>query len=218
MEALSAGGDISTIGGLNLGFHSAYLVAERIQVISKHNDDEQYIWESTGGCTFAITTDVVNLPLGRGTEIRLYLKENQWEYLEEIKIKDIVKKHLEFTSYPIQLVVVENVCHRCCSLYSLARTDSLLQDVEDDEFVTREDYKRSKNIRAQETSYVTINKKRPILARNPSDVTAREYGALYKWLSNDWDEYLAVKHFAVEGMVELKAIVFIPKRYELGRT
>merc|ERR1711981_1489055 len=202
MEAMAAGGDISMIGQFGVGFYSAYLVADKVTVITKSNDDEQYIWESAAGGSFTVMKDDEK-PHGdikRGTKLILTLKEDQSEFLEERRLKDLVKKHSEFVGFPIELYVEKSNEKEVTDSEEEEAEEKKEEEgeegdepkIEEVDEAEKEKKKKTKKVKEVTHDWEQLNKNKP--------------------LSIDWEDHLSVKHFSVEGQLEFKALLFAPRR------
>jgi molecular chaperone HtpG len=212
MEAIQAGADISMIGQFGVGFYSAFLVADKITVITKHNDESHYLWESSADGSFRIG-EVEHSDIIRGTSIVLHLKDDALEFLEENKLKELVKTHSQYISFPIELYVEKEVEEKedvDDKEESLDEKDEDLnekgeEDVEEDDVKVEE----LKNKVVKE--FERLNDQKPIWVRKSEDVTDEEYQAFYKNVSGDHGEYSRVKHFSVEGNLVFSSLLFLPK-------
>jgi len=214
IESISAGADISMIGQFGVGFYSAYLVADRVTVISKNNADVQYRWESTAGGSFSITTDD-SMELKRGTAIILYLKDDMHNYLAEEEVKKLIKKHNQFIDYPIYLQTVktrtieetkEETVEEVVQENSGTDNEPKVEDVE-------EEKKEPSPPKTEEyIDWEYVNQEKPLWNRSAKDITHEEYASFYKTISGDYDEHLDLTHFSVEGQLEFKGLLYVPKR------
>ena len=193
LESLTTGADISMIGQFGVGFYSAYLVAEKVTVISKNNDDKQHRWESMAGGSFTVSEDS-SMDIKRGTALILHLKDDMAKYLEENEIKSLIKTHNQFIDFPIYIQV--------------SKTRDIISEKEDES--TECAVPESKKETYYEWEYV--NQSKPIWTRNPKEVTTDEYNSFYKSICGDYENPLDVSHFAVEGQIEFKGLLFIPSR------
>ena len=215
IESLQAGADVSCIGQFGVGFYSGFLVADKVEVISKHNDDNEYCWSSNAGGTFNISESSTGMK--RGTKLVLHLKDDQKEYLEENKIRELIKKHSQFIGYPISLFVSKTVEKEVEDDTEEVIEEDIDGDEDDApkiEEVEEEDSdkpKKMKTISETITEFEELNKEKPLWLKKEEDVSKEEYVSFYKHISNDYDEYLKVKQFSIEGQIEFKSLLFIPK-------
>jgi len=246
LENAASTKDLQLIGQFGVGFYSVFLVADKVTVSSKKNDDEQYVWESTGNGSFMIQQDDSEDKLTRGTKLVLHLKDDMQEYLEESKIIDLVKKHNQFVNFPI---FIETVKTREVEVEKAdddenKETDAEKKDDDENKDESNDDEKnddenkdesndeekkdddenkdetnddsKKEEVKSTKTEtyteYEQINKEKPLWCRNPKDVTEDEYTDFYKSFTGDFDAHLDVSHFSVEGQVEFKSLLYIPKR------
>jgi len=225
LEAIGKGDSLSLIGQFGVGFYSAFLVANKVVVASKANDDEQHVWTSTADAKFFVTKDPRGDTLGRGTRVTLHLKDDAIEFVEQDKIKNLVKKYSEFIQYPIKLFLSKEVRktvpadeeEKPAATEEKPAEDKPADDAEiKDEGETKptEETKteepKTKTVTEQVWEWENINEVKAIWLREKSDITDDEYNNFYKTITKDHENPLAYTHFSAEGEIEFKAILFIP--------
>merc|ERR1711862_708955 len=184
-EAMAEGADANLIGQFGVGFYSAFLVADKVSVTSKCNDDPvQHVWESSADASFTVVDDPRGNTLGRGSRVTLHLKEDAHDYLSEDKLKDTARKYSQFIQFPIYVKVKKE------------------EEEEED--------KKPKKKTVYE--WEQVNTQKAIWLRAKEDVTEEEYNEFYKGISKDYLDPLAYTHFNAEGEIEFKSILFLPKK------
>jgi heat shock protein beta len=219
VEALSEGADMSLIGQFGVGFYSVYLVADKVRVISKNNDDDQYIWESTADSSFSVAKDPRGNTLGRGTEITMFLKEDALDFMKQEKLEELVQRYSEFITFPIKLYkktteTVEVEEEEEEDDESAPASDDAEKKDSDVEVADAEEEsakpKEPKTEKVDRWDWHRVNSNVAIWARDSKEITDAEYQGFYKSMSKDFSDARTWIHFKAEGEVEFKGILFVP--------
>merc|ERR1711959_71731 len=221
LEKLKDGGDVNLIGQFGVGFYSVYLVADKVTVTTKHNDDKQLIWESTADSSFTIKEDpnAETDPLGRGTRVTLHLKDDCKEFTEADKLKELVKKYSEFINFPIMLKTTKEVEEEVPVEEGDEEEEKKEGDEEKKEGDDLEikdgddaDKKKTKKVKKEVVEFNQVNSEKAIWTKSTKEVEDSEYESFYNTISKETDGPLSKMHFSAEGEIEFKSILFVPKK------
>jgi len=215
LEAMAEGADANLIGQFGVGFYSAFLVADKVSVTSKCNEDPvQHVWESSADASFTVVDDPRGNTLGRGSRVTLHLKEDAHDYLSEDKLKETAKKYSQFIQFPIYVKVKKEVDADTEEDEDDDKDDEEEKDdveaKDDEEKEEAEEEKKPKKKTVFE--WEQVNTQKAIWLRAKEDVTEEEYNEFYKGISKDYLDPLAYTHFNAEGEIEFKSILFLPKK------
>jgi heat shock protein beta len=216
LEAMAEGADANLIGQFGVGFYSAFLVADKVTVTSKCNDDPvQHVWESSADASFTVVPDPRGNTLGRGSRVTLHLKEDAHDYLSEDKLKEASKKYSQFIQFPIYVKVKKEVDAEA----EEDDDDDDKDEEEKDEVETKDDEEKDEEKKEEKKptkktvyEWEQVNTQKAIWLRAKEDVTEEEYTEFYKSISKDYLDPLAYTHFNAEGEIEFKSILYLPKK------
>merc|ERR1712088_1051123 len=215
LEAMAEGSDANLIGQFGVGFYSAFLVADKVSVTSKCNEDPvQHVWESSADASFTVVADPRGNTLGRGSRVTLHLKEDAHDYLSEDKLKETSKKYSQFIQFPIYVKVKKEVDAEAEEEDDDDDKEEEEEEKDDVETKDEEEKEEKKDKPAKKTVYEweQVNTQKAIWLRSKEEVTEEEYTEFYKSISKDYLDPLAYTHFNAEGEIEFKSILFLPKK------
>merc|ERR1719426_78352 len=216
LEAMADGADANLIGQFGVGFYSAFLIADKVTVTSKCNEDPvQHVWESSADASFTVVDDPRGNTLGRGSRVTLHLKEDAHDYLSEDKLKETAKKYSHFIQFPIYVKVKKEVDTDTEEDDDDDKDDEEEKDdveTKDDDEEKEEEEKKPSGGKKTVYEWEQVNTQKAIWLRAKEDVTEEEYNEFYKSISKDYLDPLAYTHFNAEGEIEFKSILFLPKK------
>ncbi len=181
--------DLDIIGQFGIGFYSIFMVADKVEVTSKSylKGAPANVWTSEGTGDFIIDSSEKAI---RGTEVKLHLKEDESEYLDQFRIESIVKKYSNYVSFPIYVSKVESEAEKA---------------------EKKEDKDESKDKEGEDKEPKPVNELEPLWKRTPKDITEEDYKGFYHFISNRYDDYLHIINYKVDGKVQFRAILYVPE-------
>jgi len=217
MEKFKQGDNVNLIGQFGVGFYSAFLVADEVTVITKHNEDsKQWVWRSDSQGQYTITEDPRGVTLGRGTQIVLHLKEDALEFANQDTLRALVKKYSEFINFPIYLWASSEeskdvpLTEEEIEAELAKKKEDDTEDVNLDGEPTKADIPTTKTVTQTVWGWDLMNQHKPIWTRNPKEITEEEYNDFFKALTKETQDPLAHIHFSGEGDVDFRSILYIP--------
>ncbi|CAA3020092.1 heat shock 90-6, mitochondrial [Olea europaea subsp. europaea] len=207
-ESKDAGADSNLIGQFGVGFYSAFLVSERVEVSTKSpKSDKQYVWEgeaNSSSYTIREETDP-SKHIPRGTRLTLYLKRDDKGFAHPERIQRLVQNYSQFVSFPIYTWQEKGYTKEV-----EVDEDPAEAKKDDQDEKTEPKKKKTKTVVEKYWDWELTNETQPLWLRNPKEVTTEEYNEFHKKTFNEYLEPLASSHFTTEGEVEFRSVLYVP--------
>eukprot|EP00427_Karlodinium_veneficum_P016710 CAMPEP_0169139996 /NCGR_PEP_ID=MMETSP1015-20121227/43340_1 /TAXON_ID=342587 /ORGANISM="Karlodinium micrum, Strain CCMP2283" /LENGTH=772 /DNA_ID=CAMNT_0009205885 /DNA_START=69 /DNA_END=2387 /DNA_ORIENTATION=+ len=197
LEEKDKGEESSLIGQFGVGFYSAFLVADKVTVITKSVDGPQLRWESKQADEYTITDDDSPPIEVSGTRIVLSLKEDMDKYTDTSTVRQMLKKYSEFLQFPIEV-------------WSEKTEYETVPDEAANVNLTEGEEPKTKTVPKTTKAWEKVNSAEPLWMQEPKDITKEAYTEFYKTTFGQYDDLLAQTHFSLEGQIEFRAILFVP--------